>query len=111
MSKISLVNQFRICSGLELPEDFASTLGGYYGRIYLLFSRYRLQHEFQMTTEQSKNEFGSFIKNRLLETAYRMDLNTFEGKVTQSKVFKKAALPLLLKSKPYPGVFTNSFIV
>ena len=37
MGTISLANQFRISAGIGMPEDFASTLGKYYGRIFNLF--------------------------------------------------------------------------
>ena len=110
MGNISLVNQFRISAGIGMPEDFASTLGNYYGRIFNLLKNFRLQHEFQITTEQSKTEFQNFVKTRVLETSYERELRSFDGVISQSKIFKTAAMPLLLKSGPYPGVFPNSLM-
>ena len=67
MGKISLANRFRICAGLKLSEDFVFSLGGFYGQIFSMFKSYNLQHEFQITTEQTKSEFGNFVKSRILE--------------------------------------------
>ena len=62
MGNISLVNQFRISAGIGMPEDFALTLGKYYGRIFNLLKNHRLQHEFQMTTEFRKiSRVGNFL--------------------------------------------------
>ena len=110
MGNISLVNQFRISAGIGVPEDFASTLGKYYGRIFNLLKTHRLQHEFQMTTEQSKTEFRNFVKARVLESFYDLDMRSFDGEISQSKIFKKAAMPLLIKTPPYSGVFPNSLL-
>ena len=105
----SLVNCFQL-QNKKLSEDFSASAEGFGGEMCNLFIKYKLKHEFQISTEQSYNEFGNFIKKRVLESALKDDLEAFKGVVSQSFVFKKAALPLLQNSKPYSGVFLNSLL-
>ena len=105
--------RFILNSGIvddEFSESFLASVENFGGELWELLSAYEIPHEFQISSDQNFNEFSSFVKRKVLDLHYEKDLSAFDGNVTQSFVFKKAAMPMLRETKPYPNIFVNSVL-
>ena len=79
---------------------------GFGGIIRVILNKYRILHEFNLESPDSRSKFRAYVKKVTREFHFARDCKAFEN-TKQGGTFKTVLVPILKQTLPYSGIAMN----